>query len=65
MIDKERRELILSSARTAEWFTYRHFEDWKNDPCVGTRKLALKAKCYGIVTFDRVMRIPYDAQEAV
>ena len=50
------KQLTLYHARIAEYLTWRHWEEWKDSPVVGSRKLALKAKCHGIVAFDRVLR---------
>lgn len=46
----------LGMARDAEWVTYRHWVEWKDSEFAETRQLALKAKCHGLVAFDRIMR---------
>ena len=55
------REPALLNARLAEGLTYRHWEAWRDSPDVRSRKLALKAKCFGVVAFDRIMRYPYES----
>jgi len=35
--------------------TYRHWDQWKDAPAVGTRYLALIAKTRGLIAYDRIM----------
>lgn len=60
---KAMRDTYLIAARDAEQLTYRHWDAWRDSSRVGTRKLALKAKCHGICAFDRMLRLAYKNQE--
>lgn len=50
------KQMVLHRARAAEYLTWRHWDAWRDSPDVGSRKLALMAKCFGIVAFDRILR---------
>jgi hypothetical protein len=46
----------LQLARSLEGMTYRLWEEWRDAPDPFSRKLALKAKTFAVVVFDRCLR---------
>jgi len=48
-------EYLHSIAVMIMSYTYRHWESWGDSKDPGTRRLAIKAKTYGLIAYDRFM----------
>jgi hypothetical protein len=64
MISIHTQLMRLPIALQGMHLTYRHWIQWRNSPWAGQRQLALKAKTFGLITYDRIMTMGMTGERA-